>query len=233
MRWLFLACLLGVRLGATTLGEFSCQRPPGVDEGTWHNVSVAVSLVNGTVLGPGQEFSFLKTVAPGSGHWRPGNTLYEGALMKSLGGGYCQVSTAIYNAALLAGFPVTQRYNHSFYDAGDAYVAPGRDAAVSGSNHADFCFINSSHAPLTIEAEAVEGSVQIRLLGQGMARKRWILTDAERIPMRHLKAASPEAQRKGYDGWVVTRSLCILDSKGTTRTVKLDTDRYQMISQYE
>lgn len=233
MRCLLLACLLSAHLGATTLGEFRCQRPAGVDAGTWHNVSLAVALVNGSVLAPGQEFSFLKTVAPGSGHWRLGNTLYAGALMKSLGGGYCQVSTAIYNAALLAGFPITQRYNHSFYDSGDTYVDPGRDAAVSGSNHADFCFVNSSHAPLTIEAEALDGAVQVRLLGQGMPRKRWILTEAARIPMQHLKASEGQALRKGYDGWVVTRSLCMLDSKGTTRTVKLETDRYQMISQYE
>jgi vancomycin resistance protein YoaR len=225
-------CLAGVRLHAGVLAEFSCVRPRAVDEGTWHNVSLAASLVDGSVVAPGQEFSFLKKIGAGRGKFEPGNTLMGGRVIKSPGGGYCQVSTSIYNAALLAGLPILERYAHSFYDAEDAYVEPGRDAAVSGTNNADFRFLNNTGAPLTLSATAAGGRVSIQILGRGQARRRWIVTQARRIPMRSLKreGLSP---RPGFDGWEVSRSLDTLDAAGNTLSTFLGRDHYDMVSAYE
>ena len=214
------------------LSEFSCLRPRAVDEGTWHNVSLAASLLNGTVVPPGAEFSFLKVVALGKGHFMPGNTFSNGRVIKSVGGGYCQVSTSLYNAALLAGLPVLERYPHSFYDPSEAYVEPGHDAAVSREGGADFKFLNSTASPLSIQATALEGRVSVQIYGNAPLRRRWISTEARRIPMRRLKKEGV-APRPGFDGWEVKRSLNIADAQGDTHTVFLGTDHYDVVAEYE
>jgi len=214
------------------LAEFSCARPRAVDAGTWHNVSLAASLVNGTVLPAGAEFSFLSVIRPGSGKFLPGNSFLAGRVVQSTGGGYCQVSTAVYNAVLLAGLPVIERYPHSFYDAEDAYVPPGQDAAVSGSSRADFRFLNSSAAPLTIVASAVDGRVAVQLFGPGAPRKRWLSLESSRTPMRSVKGQG-QAPRPGHDGWRVRRTLNVLDAAGNTRTLPLGVDEYGMVTQID
>jgi hypothetical protein len=217
---------------AGLLSEFSCMRPRAVDSGTWHNVSLAAGLVNGSVLPPGGEFSFLKAIRGGSGKFLPGNSFLAGRIVKSTGGGYCQVSTAIYNAVLLAGLRVTERYPHSFYDEEDAYVPPGQDAAVSGSSHADFKFLNTSAYPVTLRASALDGRVSVQLFGAAEPRKRWLSTEATRSPMSHLKKEGLRP-RPGHDGWRVRRTLNTLDAAGNTRPASLGVDEYEMVPAYD
>lgn len=219
-------------LQAALVSEFSCVRPRAVDEGTWHNVSLAASLVNGMVVAPGAEFSFLAAIRPGQGRFKPGNSFLSGRVVKSTGGGYCQVSTTIYNAALLAGLPIVERYSHSFYDEEDAYVPPGRDAAVSGSSHADFRFLNSSTRALTLSASAVDGRVSVQIFGGYRAPRRWISTEAERRPMRRVKIEGA-APRPGHDGWDVRRALNTLDAAGNTKSVSIGLDHYDMVTEIE
>jgi vancomycin resistance protein YoaR len=230
----FLALLMGIpRLGsAALLAEFNCVRPRAVDSGTWHNVTLAASLVNGVEIQAGEEFSFLKAMSGGAGKFLPGNTFSSGRVIKSTGGGYCQVSTSIYNAALLAGLQVLERYPHSFYDAEDAYVPAGQDAAVSGSNHADFRFLNSTPSALTLRAAASGGRVSIQIYGVAPVRKRWLSLESSRIPMRRLKRPG-QAQREGHDGWRVRRTLNVVDASGNTRSVFLGEDAYDMVAQID
>jgi vancomycin resistance protein YoaR len=229
---LFLSLLASPAFSATLLADFSCVRPRAVDEGTWHNVSLAASLVDGVVVAAGQEFSFLKEMVPKEGHFEPGNTLFAGRVVKSIGGGYCQVSTSIYNAVLLAGLPVVERYSHSFFDAEDAYVEPGLDAAVSGTNHADFRFFNSTHSDLTLHVVAQDGRVAVQIFGNASPRKRWVTIEKTEIPMRHLQREGTQP-RPGYNGWEVRRTLNVLDAEGNTRSIFLGTDHYDMVTEYD
>jgi len=232
--FLFL-CLSGLPLAcpAGILSEFSCTRPMPLDAGTWRNVSLAAAAVNNMVIQPGGKFSFLKAITPVQAGFVPGHSLSGGRVVTSKGGGYCQVSTAIYNAVLLAGFPVSERYSHSFYDSQEAYVEPGRDAAVSGSSNADFCFENLSAVPLTLAVTAVDGRVSARILGELRPKKRWLNLSARRIPCGILRRKAPAAAgtplRPGFDGWDVERTLNVLDSAGNTRTLNLGQDHYAMI----
>ena len=68
------------------------------------NVSNGCSLINGTTLYPGEEFSTYEAVAPFSqanGYYMAGSYL-NGQVVDSLGGGICQVSTTLYNDVLLS-----------------------------------------------------------------------------------------------------------------------------------
>lgn len=114
------------------------------------NVSNGCSLINGTTLYPGEEFSTYEAVAPFSqanGYYMAGSYL-NGQVVDSLGGGICQVSTTLYNAVLLSELEVTERYNHSMIV---TYVDPSADAAIAESSGKDFKFVNNTEYPVYIE----------------------------------------------------------------------------------
>ncbi len=94
------------------------------------NAVRAAKAIDGTVIQPGATFSFNRTV----GSWTPdrGYVLapvsYGGELVVDWGGGVCQTSSTLYNAALLAGLEIVERHRHNW---APSYVPPGRDAAVA------------------------------------------------------------------------------------------------------
>lgn len=114
------------------------------------NVVNGCSLINGTTLYPGEEFSTCEAITPftsENGYYMAASYL-NGQVVDSLGGGICQVSTTLYNAVLLSELEVTERHNHSMIV---TYVDPSADAAIAESSGKDFKFINNTGAPLYIE----------------------------------------------------------------------------------
>lgn len=114
------------------------------------NVANGCSLINGTTLYPGEEFSAYEAVSPfteANGYYMAGSYL-NGQVVDSLGGGICQVSTTLYNAVLLSELEVTERYNHSMIV---TYVDPSADAAIAESSGKDFKFKNNTDYPIYIE----------------------------------------------------------------------------------
>ena len=104
------------------------------------NIQLAAEAINGTILKPGEEFSFnnvvgQRTEAKGYGAAAAYN---EGEVVQEVGGGICQVSTTLYNAVLRAGLKTTKRQSHTFEP---SYVTPGRDATVSWGGP-DYRFAN-------------------------------------------------------------------------------------------
>ena len=119
-----------------------------------HNVILATRAINNTVIPPGGVFSFVRRV----GSWTADRgyvkapVSYDGELVRSWGGGVCQASSTLYNAALLAGLEIVERHRHHW----PARYAPlGRDAAVAYSD-IDLEFRNSLPAPIRIVGR-VEG----------------------------------------------------------------------------
>lgn len=113
------------------------------------NVRNGTSLVDGTILYPGDTFSMYKTVSPfteENGYFLAGSYL-NGLVVESLGGGICQVSSTLYNAVIRAELEVNERYNHSMIV---SYVDLSSDAAISGTAK-DFKFTNSTQYPIYIE----------------------------------------------------------------------------------
>lgn len=114
------------------------------------NVRNGCSLINGTTLYPGEEFSTLQTITPfteANGYYLAGSYM-NGQVVESFGGGICQVSTTLYNAVLLAELQVSARSSHSMIV---NYVAASADAAIAESSGKDFRFVNSSDYPIYIE----------------------------------------------------------------------------------
>lgn len=114
------------------------------------NVANGAALINGSVIYPGEEFSFYDNVKPftyDNGYYMAGSYL-NGMVVDSMGGGICQVSTTLYNAVLMAELEVTERHNHSMIV---TYTQVSGDAAISESAGKDFCFVNNTDYPIYIE----------------------------------------------------------------------------------
>lgn len=118
------------------------------------NVRNGCSLINGTLLYPGEQFSVYSAVSPfteENGYYMAGSYL-NGLVVESLGGGICQVSSTLYNAVLRAELGVDERSNHSMVV---NYVDLSADAAISGESK-DFKFTNTLDYPIYIEGSTTE-----------------------------------------------------------------------------
>ena len=127
------------------------------------NVANGCSLINGTVLYPGDEFSAYDAIKPfteENGYKLAGFYL-NGMVVESLGGGICQVSTTLYNAVLLSELEVTERSNHSMIV---TYVDPSADAAIAGTAK-DFKFVNNLDHPIYIEGVTADKKITFTIYG--------------------------------------------------------------------
>lgn len=133
------------------------------------NARKAADALNGKVIGPGAEFSFNKVVKSWSFDqgFLKAPVSYDGELVRAYGGGVCQASTTLYNAALLAGLPIVERHSHVF---APHYVPPGRDAAVAQQT-VDLRFRNPYPWPVRIRSSADHDRLDIRLIGAERPRQ--------------------------------------------------------------
>ncbi len=128
------------------------------------NITRAASLINGTVLYPGDEFSFYDLAAPFTAEngYELAGAYENGATIQSYGGGVCQVSTTLYNAVIRAELEVTMRYAHSMTV---SYVEPSMDAAIAGT-WKNLKFVNNTDSPIYIEAYTVGKTLYFKIYGQ-------------------------------------------------------------------
>lgn len=127
------------------------------------NLELSCKAIDGTILLPGDIFSFNGVVGArtkAKGYLMAG-AYSNGELIESYGGGVCQTSSTIYNAALYANLEIVERYNHS---AVVGYVDPGRDATVSYGVR-DFKFKNSRTYAIKLKASAKNGILTIEIWG--------------------------------------------------------------------
>ena len=127
------------------------------------NVENGCSLINGTLLWPGDEFSVTEAVTPFSAEngYMPAPTYEENRTIDSYGGGICQVSTTLYNAALKAEMDITARSNHTMMV---NYVEPSKDAAIA-EGVMDMRFVNNTDAPIYIQGGCHGGQITFIIYG--------------------------------------------------------------------
>jgi Uncharacterized vancomycin resistance protein len=125
------------------------------------NIALAAKSINNHVVFPGERFSFNQTVGrrdSSKGYVRA-PIIVRGELSEGIGGGICQVSSTLFNAADRAGMKILERYSHS---RNVPYVLPGRDATVSWGGP-DFAFSNPYNQPILIRAFAGPGSLYVSI----------------------------------------------------------------------
>lgn len=153
---------IGLEAFPTKLEEFSTN----YDASNWgrsENLKIATGKINGKVLMPGEQFSFNGVVGERTVQAGYKNAaIFEGdQVVDGLAGGICQVSSTLYNAALLANLQIDERYNHSFKT---SYLAFGRDATVVYGIK-DLKFTNTRSYPIKIDGVAENGVVNFAIYG--------------------------------------------------------------------
>ncbi len=116
-----------------------------------HNIKLGAEKINGVLLKPGEEFSFVKNLGEISkaAGYKASYVIKNGKTFPEYGGGLCQVSTTTFRAAMYAGLKITERFPHSYPVA--YYNPQGFDAAIYGP-HPDLRFKNDTPANILIQA---------------------------------------------------------------------------------
>lgn len=145
-----------------------------------HNSYLALQGVIGRTIQPGETFSFNKSVGSFSRDqgYRKAPVSYNGQLIDSWGGGVCQTSTTLYNAALLSGMKVVERSRHRF---APGYVPPGRDAAVAYSS-IDLKFKNPYSFPVRILGQMKGDRLTLGIYGPRRLKEKPRIVEVVREP---------------------------------------------------
>lgn len=127
------------------------------------NLKLAASKINGTVLMPGETFSYNKvvgarTIAAG---YKEAPIYVSGKVVDGLGGGICQITSTLYNAVVYANLDIVERTNHQFVP---SYVTASRDATVVYGS-LDFKFKNNRNYPIKINCSVSGGIANFQIFG--------------------------------------------------------------------
>lgn len=137
------------------IGRYESRISSRSDEGRNLNIERGVASFNGKVVKAGERLSFNKTTGlrtlENGFHRAP--EIVGGAYVDGVGGGICQVSSALYNAVIHANLKVIERTNHGLPV---NYIEMGADATVY-DNRYDFIFENNTGEPIYIMARVESG----------------------------------------------------------------------------
>lgn len=144
------------------LGEYSTYLM-----GSWErmeNIRLSTRTINNTVIMPGEVFSFNEVVGPRTYErgYKPAPVIVGEAVVLGEGGGVCQTSSTLYNAALESRMEIVERHPHGLPV---SYVPPGRDATVSYGD-LDMRFRNNRNTAILIKGEVRGHMVHFVILGK-------------------------------------------------------------------
>jgi vancomycin resistance protein YoaR len=134
-----------------------------------HNVELVSHLIDNTLIAPGRTFSFNATTGDRNAAkgFLEAPVIINGELQTGLGGGVCQVSTTVFNAAYEAGLPITARTNHALYI---SHYPQGRDATVDYPD-VDLRFVNDTGHWLLLRTWVSSSSLTVGLYGTNLHRR--------------------------------------------------------------
>jgi VanW like protein len=193
----------------------------GGTPGRLHNVQLVSELIDGALIAPGATFSFNGTTGertPEKG-FQEAPVIINGELQNGLGGGICQVSTTVFNAAFEAGLPITSRTNHALYI--DHYPL-GRDATVNYPD-TDLTFQNDSDHWILVRTIVGSSSLTVRLFGTPLHRRVEAQTSplketgrppVKRVPASHLFVGEKVLEEYGQPSRSVSVRRLVYDAKG-------------------
>ena len=200
------------------------------DRGRSGNIALAASRIDGTVLPPQGEFSFNAAVGERTekNGFQTAKVILDGEFVSGVGGGVCQVSTTLYNAAIRAGMKITARKPHSL---AVHYVPPSCDAMVSSAT--DFRFRNTRPYPVYLSAKVSDGSIRIAFYGREEGYRYELISqtlgEIEPPPPVEKTGNYEGVIREGKPGLKSTAYLETYKNGKLIRREKLRTDTYAPI----
>jgi len=209
----------------------------GKEKNTLFNIQKSAADINGIILKPGETLSFNRLIGPADKEdgYKESTIIANGQFIKGYGGGVCQVSTTLYNAALLANLQIMERYNHSIYGKPTSYVPLGQDAAVF-YGYKDLKFKNSLDQQVVIFSEIKPDRLIVTIWGEkGLDKEIRIINQDLKTYDYDVIEIKREGQdtthlvgnvlQEGIPGYSVKTYRLIVDSSGEKMEF-LSEDRY-------
>ena len=134
-----------------------------------HNVHLMADFIDGTVIEPGEVFSFNHVVGERTAErgFLEGQMIIGSLVLPSIGGGVCQTATTLFNDAFELGLPILERTNHNLYL---SHYPMGRDATVSWGGP-DFRFRNDMKHALLIKSSYTDSTLTFTFYGTSEHRR--------------------------------------------------------------
>jgi len=151
-------------LGLTSLLAVGTSSFAGSPNNRIHNISVGAAKLNGILLKPGQEFSFIENIGEieAAQGYLPELVIKNNKTIPEYGGGLCQISTTLFRATVNAGLKITERFPHAFpvrY-----YNPQGFDATVYPP-HPDLRFLNDTPGNILIQPKIKGTQITFEIYG--------------------------------------------------------------------
>ena len=176
-------------LGITTLLATGESDFKGSSASRAYNVALAAKKMNGILIKPDEEFSFVNAAGDidQKAGYQAGLVIKGNKTVPEYGGGVCQVSTTMFRAATIAGLKITERYSHSLPV--QYYNPQGFDAAVY-SPHPDLRFINNTPSYILVQTRIVGSKLYFEFYGTSDGRETKVIGPIEydKKPDGSLKA---------------------------------------------
>ena len=217
--------------GMVIIGQKTVFFFPGESNGFGANIRVPAINLNGQVVAPGAQFSFLRAVGPiDEAHgFAMGGVILHGKSdhTGAMGGGICSASTTMFDAAALAGLQIDERHAHFYYI---SRYPIGKDATVysNGTSTWDLRWTNDTPYPIIIKAWTTRGSqssIVVQLWSMPLNRKvDWPdgvqknIVPATDDPIRYVRTLKPgQTYRAEYpdDGFDTQTTRTVTDASGT------------------
>lgn len=185
------------------------------------NIKVATKASSGVLLKPGQEYSFNTIVGKRNkaNGYKSAPVIVDGEMEDDLGGGVCQVSSTLYNAALKSGMEIVNVKNHSIPS---SYVGMGRDATVTDGG-IDFVFKNPYKHDVYVQNYVTGGSVVCQIFGKKadeqnieIYTKTISVSQAtpQKVEKSDLPAGKEEVDKPSRNGYVIETYRIYKDKNG-------------------
>jgi vancomycin resistance protein YoaR len=156
---------LGIRRQIST---YTTDMGPSSANRIW-NIHLMADYIDGTIIRPGQVFSFNEVVGPRTTRrgFREGQMILGSLLVPAIGGGVCQTATTLFNNAFDLGLPIKERHNHSWYI---SHYPLGRDATVAWGG-LDLKFKNDLAHAVVIKSSYTDATLTFTFYGRPEGRK--------------------------------------------------------------
>lgn len=221
---------LGIR---ELVSSYSTVFDPKIEQRA-HNIRLASGRISGVMVRPGAEFSFNEVVGPRTrelGFMEAPEIVGE-EFRPGIGGGVCQVSSTLYNAALLANLEITARQNHSRLT---GYVPPGRDATVYYGAQ-DLRFRNNTVAPILLLSEVSGSRLTVSVFGHKPDDQEVRIVTSQLVPLEPRVREIPDEQipqgerlveQQSSRGCEVTTERLVIRDGAVIRKEVISRDRYK------
>ncbi|HWR60218.1 MAG TPA: VanW family protein [Clostridia bacterium] len=201
------------------LGEYSTKFN-AADADRTHNIKIATNSASGVLIKPGEIYSVDKIVGPrlAKNGYKEANVIINNELVPGIGGGVCQVSSTMYNAALLSNMKIVERRSHSLPS---SYVPMGRDATIS-EGYIDLKFQNTTQYPIYIHGEVKGSWVKFSIYGRNDNPGRTVKIKTEIVKKTDpqikivedptLPVGTEVEEKKAYTGYVVRSYRIVMEN---------------------